>query len=122
MSFNAFGHEWIVDASGCDPVALRSPSTLASMFSEIILAMGVTTVGQPVWHVFADEAGVTGLQMLSESHLACHTYPEAGYAAFSLYCCRRAPSEWAWEARLGTLLGATSVTVRVVRRGPSGAA
>ena len=43
-----------------------------------------------VWHKFGGEGGVTGLIMLTESHLACHTYPEYQTATFNLYCCRHA--------------------------------
>jgi len=32
--------------------------------------------------------GVTGLLLLTESHLACDTFPERGFASFNLYCCR----------------------------------
>jgi S-adenosylmethionine decarboxylase len=117
-TFSAAGHEWLVDAHGCDPDALRSTATLKSLFVEIIDGLGLTTVGAPLWHSFDGESGVTGVQMLSESHLACHTYPEARYAAFSLYCCRPDPVRWPWESRLTTLLGAAGVTVRVVHRGP----
>jgi len=31
---------------------------------------------------------VTGLLLLTESHLACDTFPERGFASFNLYCCR----------------------------------
>jgi len=63
----------------------------------------------------AGEGGVTGLVMLTESHLACHTYPEFGVATFNLYCCRERPA-WAWEERLREMLGAREVQVRSVRR------
>ena len=52
----------------------------------------------------------------SESHLACHTYPEFGVATFNLYCCRARP-EWPWRGRLREALGATQVTVRALPRG-----
>jgi S-adenosylmethionine decarboxylase len=74
-------------------------------------------MGQPMWHTFEGEAGITGLQGLCESHLTCHTYPEANYAAFSLYCCRADVEDWPWRARLAEVLGATEVIVRVQRRG-----
>ncbi len=118
MKYSPVGHEWIVDARGCDPEALRSRARLEALFAEIVGAVGLTPVCPPAWHVFSGEAGVTGLQMLSESHLACHTYPEAGYAALSLYCCRTDVVEWPWSERLVGALGATRVSVRVVKRGP----
>ena len=119
MSHSPFGHEWIVDAEGCDPQILRSRADLEALFRTIVEATGLNPLGTTAWHVFDGEAGVTGLQMLGESHLACHTYPEAGYAAFSLYCCRSEPVEWPWRQELMKAIGATHVSVRVVRRGPN---
>ena len=107
-----------MDARGCKAACLRSRALLEELFAEIIDAAGLRPVAPATFHVFDGEAGVTGVQMLSESHLACHTYPEAGYAAFSLYCCRREPVDWPWQVRLTEVLGAEGVTVRVVHRGP----
>jgi S-adenosylmethionine decarboxylase len=118
MTYGCAGSEWIVDAEGCDAQSLRSRALLEALFAEIVRGAGLTPLGPGTWHVFGGEAGVTGLQMLSESHLACHTYPEAGYAAFSLYSCRPAQESWPWSDRLAAALGATRVTVRTVRRGP----
>jgi S-adenosylmethionine decarboxylase len=117
--YSAMGREWLVDAFGCQPRALRSRQVLQSIFVAIVSKLGLKTVGLPMWHTFEGEAGITGLQGLCESHLACHTYPEEGYAAFSLYCCRPDIEEWPWRERLAEALGATEVTVRVARRGPS---
>lgn len=70
----------------------------------------------PLWHVFDGEAGMTGLVLLAESHLAVHTFPELGLATFNLYCCRPRP-EWPWAERLRDALDAREVTVRVLVRG-----
>jgi S-adenosylmethionine decarboxylase len=79
--------------------------------------MKVAVVGKPLWHQFPGAGGVTGLYLLSESHLACHTYPEFGAATFNLYCCSERAA-WEWEGELRAALGATSVQVsRVVRGG-----
>lgn len=122
LTYSSEGFEWLVDAHGCDPAILRSRAALESLFADIIAASGLTPIGSGQWHVFDGAGGVTGLQMLRESHIACHTYPEAGYAAVSLYCCRPEPVEWPWRERLASALGATGVSVRVITRGPSAAA
>ncbi len=110
------GTEWIVDAHGCDPAALRSEPALRGLFDRIVLELRLHPLGEPLWHVFPGPGGITGLLLLSESHLACHTFPEGGYAAFDLYCCR--PSQaWPWAPRLAEALGATRVRVRCVARG-----
>ena len=109
------GQEWIVDATGCDADALRDLARLRALLGRVIFDLELKPVGEPVWHKFPGEGGVTGLVLLSESHLACHTYPEFGVATFNLYCCRERP-DWAWRRELRADLGAAEVHVRTVRR------
>jgi S-adenosylmethionine decarboxylase len=110
------GFEWIVDAADCKADALRDVEKLRGVFAAIISDLQLKTIGEGVWHKFPGEGGVTGLVMLTESHLACHTYPEHQSATFNLYCCRERP-EWGWEENLSEMLGAGQVTVKVVERG-----
>lgn len=110
------GAEWIVDAHGCDASSLRSCAALGGLFARIVDELGLHPVAPPVWHVFPGPGGITGMLLLAESHLACHTFPERGFAAFDLYCCR--PSqEWPWAERLAEAIGAAEVRVRSVPRG-----
>ena len=75
-------------------------------------------VGPVSIHTFPGHGGVTAVQLLSESHLTGHTFPETCYAAFNLYCCRSRP-DWPWAERLAELLGAERVEVRrIARPGP----
>lgn len=114
----AVGTEWLVDAAGCRPERLRDLDALRAVCARLIARLDLRVVDAPLWHQFAGEAGVTGLYLLTESHLACHTYPESGTATFNLYCCRSRP-RWPWEDELRDQLGATRVTVRAVARGNS---
>jgi S-adenosylmethionine decarboxylase len=112
----SFGVEWLVDAHGCAPRPLRSPDILAALFDRIVAELGLHPAGEAQWRVFPGEGGVTGLLLLSESHLACHTFPERGFAGFNLYCCRPR-DEWPWEERLRETLCARRVLVRSFPRG-----
>lgn len=109
------GTEWLVEASGCDPVRLRNESLLRGIFERVIDELGLKAVDS-VWHKFPGEGGVTGLVLLTESHLACHTYPEHRTATFNLYCCR-SRGEWDWEANMIGVLEAQTVTVTKIERG-----
>src|SRR6476660_3121564 len=111
------GTEWLIEAAGCNEAHLRDESLLRELFERVINDLGLKSVGG-VWHKFAGEGGVTGLIALTESHLACHTYPEHGTATFNLYCCRERP-EWDWAANLTTAIGAKSVSVTRIERGES---
>ena len=110
------GTEWLIEAEDCKAAKLRDLSVLQSVFSGIIADLGLKTVGEINWHKFDGEGGITGLAMLTESHLACHTYPEYQAATFNLYCCRSRP-EWNWEENLKKLLEAESVNVQKIVRG-----
>ena len=109
------GTEWIVEAAGCNATALTRVDTLAAIFSAAIRELDLHPLHEPAWHVFPSPGGITGFVMLTESHLACHTYPEFGIATFNLYCCRPR-LEWPWEERLTAALGASLVRVRRLDR------
>jgi S-adenosylmethionine decarboxylase len=110
------GVQYIVDARGCDPEALRSLPRLQALFSQVLEELALEAAAPPVWYVFPGEGGITGMVLLTESHLTVHTFPESGCATFDLYCCRRS-ADWSWEARLRETLGATSVSLTRLARG-----
>ena len=109
------GTEWLIEASGCDPAKLRDISALRAVLDSVIAELGLKTIDS-VWHTFPGEGGVTGLVALTESHLACHTYPEHQTATFNLYCCRSRP-EWRWEEALVDMLSAGEVAITRIDRG-----
>ena len=109
------GTGWLIDASGCDPAALADINRLQTIFDRLISDLDLHVLGEIAWHKFASPGGVTGFAMLSESHLACHTYPEFRAATFNLYCCRDRAT-WPWESMLKEMLGASDVNVRTFER------
>ena len=111
----SLGTEWVVDASGCHPEKLADSEQLKAVFHRIINDLDLKVLGEIAWHQFPFPGGVSGLALLSESHLTCHTYPEHGAASFNLYRCS-SRTTWAWEIMLREMLGATEVNVRVFDR------
>jgi S-adenosylmethionine decarboxylase len=109
------GTEWLIDANGCDAAALADVERLRAVFDRIINDLDLHVVGEIAWAKFSDPGGVSGLALLSESHLTCHTYPEFGAATFNLYCCRKRTA-WPWEQRLSEMLNAAAVRVTVFER------
>lgn len=113
------GSAWLIDAYGCDPERLRSTSLLEALFAGVVLDLGLHPLGPTRWHAFPSPGGITGFLLLSESHLSVHTFPERGFAAIDLYCCRPRPP-WDFERELAVRLGASRVTVRRLARGEGG--
>lgn len=110
------GLAWIVDAHGCDPARLRDPDAVRRLLDRIVEELRLLPVGGPLIHHFGGEGGVTGLLLLSESHLAIHTFPEVSVATIDLYCCRPRP-EYPWDERLAEHLGAEKIVLRALGRG-----
>ena len=113
------GTEWLIEATGCDAEKLRDEDALRAVFDAIIADLGLKAIDS-IWHKFPGEGGVTGLTALTESHLACHTYPEHGTATFNLYCCRTRP-EWDWQGNLKKTIAAANVRITKIERGDAAA-
>jgi S-adenosylmethionine decarboxylase len=109
------GQEWIIEAYGCDGAALADLEKLRALFADFVRALALRPVGDPVWHQFPNTGGVTGLCLLAESHLACHTFPEHQSICLNVFCCQPRP-EWDFTGYLQRELGATVVNVRRVER------
>jgi len=108
------GCEWIIEAHDCDPALLSDRSALCALFAHLIEAMDLHPVADAQWHQFAG-GGITGLALLQESHLACHTFPEYRSLCLNVFCCRPRP-DWDFEKHLRREFGAESVEVRKLDR------
>src|SRR5438046_9052706 len=109
------GAEWIVDAQGCSADSWRNIELLRDVFERITSDLALRTIGETQWHQFPGTSGITGLCLLSESHLACHTFPEFGSLCLNLFCCVPRP-QWDFETHLAESFSSTWVLVRSVRR------
>ncbi len=105
-----------MDATQCDPARLRDLSIVQRLLGELVAALSLHVIKEPVFHKFEGEGGVTGLYLLGESHLACHTYPEHQSLTLNLYSCKP-KARFDFEGCLERSVGAKHVRVQRVVRG-----
>jgi len=108
------GVEWVVEAWGCSAASLQDQRGLAALFDSLINDLKLRPIGATLWHPFPG-GGITGLCLLSESHLACHTFPEHASLCLNLFCCVPR-AEWAFDSELRKRFGAREVSVRRLQR------
>jgi S-adenosylmethionine decarboxylase proenzyme len=99
------------DLRGCAAASavMTVPATLRSTCLAAIASAGLTPVGElfhrfaPAAHEGSAPAGITGVVLLAESHLAVHTWPELGAATLDVYVCNLGADN---SARAESLLAA----------------
>src|ERR1700689_3029606 len=109
------GLEWIVEAHGGDPAALAATRPPQRLFEALIRALDLHPLDKSNWHQFPGTGGITGVTLLTESHLACHTFPEYESLCLNVFCCRPRLAA-AFEALLKIGFAPARVSVRQVER------
>jgi spermidine synthase len=108
------GRHLVVDAFGCSSQALNDAELLDRLLTEAVKSVGAQVL-HTYFHRFQPQ-GVTGVIVISTSHMAIHTWPENQHAAFDLFTCGVGDLRAAAETIL-TSLGAQRSVVREVARG-----
>lgn len=72
---------------GVSPIAAMTDSQQCRQLCQAMVSdAGLTMVGD-FFHGFGVGAGVTGVVVLAESHLAIHTWPETHYITLDVFVC-----------------------------------
>jgi S-adenosylmethionine decarboxylase len=79
----AIGRHVILEMWGC--TNLNSIDTAEQALREMVVALDVNLLDLKVYPF--SPVGVTGIAIVSESHLVIHTWPEYGYAAVDIFTC-----------------------------------
>lgn len=90
------GRHLLADLSGIDPALLIDPQHVEHILLQAAQAAGATAIFGK-FHHFGENAGVTGVLLLRESHISIHTWPEHGFAAVDAFMCGGARPELAIE-------------------------
>ncbi len=116
----AVGRHMLVEFLGCDAHRLADLEGLTAAMLQAAREAGATVLTHRFHRFQAEEGGqgISGAVIISESHLAIHTWPEHAYAAVDLFTCGERVDPWRAHAVLKAALGATSDHTQLLARGP----
>ncbi len=111
----ALGCHIVAELSLCDPEVLTD---LERVQKAMIAAAEVANaeVREVAFHRFIPH-GVSGVVVISESHLSIHTWPEIGYAAVDIYTCGAHTDPSLALSYLFKEFGCTTMTTTTIQRG-----
>ncbi|ADT84319.1 MULTISPECIES: adenosylmethionine decarboxylase [Thermococcus] len=82
---NPIGMHVVLDLYECDPQILDDIERIEEILTKAAEIANATIIDKR-FHKFSPQ-GVSGVVVVSESHIAIHTWPEHGYAAVDVYTC-----------------------------------
>ena len=85
LNMKTIGRHVISELWGCDLTKLNDMNKIERIFVDAALRSGAE-VREVAFHKFAPQ-GVSGVVIISESHLTIHSFPEHGYASIDVYTC-----------------------------------
>ncbi|MEQ8200857.1 MAG: adenosylmethionine decarboxylase [Syntrophomonadaceae bacterium] len=111
----SLGRHVLAEVYGCRFDALNDIQKVEDIMVNAALEAGAE-VREVVFHKFSPQ-GVSGVVVISESHLAIHTWPELGYAAVDVFTCGEKVNPWDACKYLSEAFGAGYVNAQEVTRG-----
>lgn len=111
----ALGRHVLCEVNGCKAEALDDIKNVEEIMVTAALTAGAE-IREVAFHKFSPQ-GVSGVVVISESHLAIHTWPELGYAAVDVFTCGDTVDPWVAVDYISKAFAATNVTASEVQRG-----
>jgi len=112
---NALGRHVLAEVHGCEPQVLNDLGAVERIMVEAALNAGAE-VREVAFHKFSPQ-GVSGVVVISESHLAVHTWPEHAYAAVDVFTCGDSVNPWEACRHIVEQFGAKEFTASETLRG-----
>ncbi len=112
---NSLGRHVLAELYGCASEPLDDQELVQQYMREAALAAGAE-IRECVFHKFSPQ-GVSGVVVISESHLAIHTWPELGYAAVDVFTCGEKVDPWDACRYLVDKFRAEYMTANEIKRG-----
>ncbi|ADL07919.1 adenosylmethionine decarboxylase [Thermosediminibacter oceani] len=111
----ALGRHILAEIYDCDPNVLNDRDLIEEIMVKAALEAGAE-VREVAFHKFSPQ-GVSGVVVISESHLTVHTWPELGYAAVDVFTCGDKVNPWDACNYIAEKFKANHMTASEVKRG-----
>lgn len=111
----ALAQHTLLEFYNCDASLLKRTREVKKLLCAAVREGGGTIV-KAVFHNFSPY-GVSGVVVITESHVTIHTWPEHAYAAVDIFSCSERLDHQAIRARLKQALGSQRVTGKSFERG-----
>lgn len=112
---NTLGRHILAEMYDCNKEILNDRILIERIMVEAALEAGAE-VREVAFHKFSPQ-GVSGVVVISESHLTIHTWPELGYAAVDVFTCGHKVDPWDACNYLTEKFEAEHMTANEVKRG-----
>lgn len=111
----AMSRHILAEFYGCPFQVLNDVDKVEHIMCKAALEAGAE-IREFVFHKFSPQ-GVSGVVVISESHLAIHTWPELGYAAIDVFTCGNHVNPWDACKYLEEMFQAGEVKAEEIKRG-----
>ncbi|KXG75312.1 S-adenosylmethionine decarboxylase proenzyme [Fervidicola ferrireducens] len=111
----ALGRHILAEIYDCDENVLNDRDLIEEIMVKAALEAGAE-VREVAFHKFSPQ-GVSGVVVISESHLTVHTWPELGYAAVDVFTCGEKVNPWDACNYIAERFKAKHMTASEVKRG-----
>lgn len=112
---NSLGRQVLAEIYGCSFDRLNDVGKIEQIMVNAALESGAE-IREVVFHKFSPQ-GVSGVVIISESHLAIHTWPELGYAAVDVFTCGDRVDPWDACNYLSKMFNASHMCASEMKRG-----
>ena len=115
MKTSPLGIHLLLDVAGAPFATLDDPAVVEAALLATVEEMGANVLGSHIHRL--SPQGISGVVVITESHVTIHTWPERGEAAVDLFTCGDPERARAAIAGLTSRLGGTRSHVRELTRG-----
>lgn len=115
LSTLTIGQHALLDLFGVDATCASQPERIREIMLQAAQLAGAHVL-EEYFHHFGENSGITGVLLLSESHMSIHTWPERQFAAIDIFMCGEHQMQQATDY-LKKALSAQTVQLTIHQRG-----